>query len=93
MREKDKATRHLALDVRLAAGACMALALACLPALKWWAPGGWRRQAIAAVALLAAILASSLYRFMARGNLWRCLVFSVAGAIAGIVVWALFRVL
>ncbi len=93
MREEDKATRHLALDVRLTAGACTAIALTCLPALKWWATGGWRRQVIAAVALLAAILASALYRFMARGNLWRCLGFSVAGAIAGIAVWALFRVL
>ncbi len=93
MGKEEKATRHLACDLRVAAGTCTALALLCLPALKWWTTGGWRRQVVAAIALLTATLASALYRCMTRGSLWRCLGFSVASALGGIVVWALFCLL
>ena len=94
MPERDPKTgRNLAVEARLAAGLCTVAALVCLPALKWWATAGWPRTAVAALAAVAAVLACSFYRFMAMGEFKRCLAFSSAGALAGLAVWALFRLL
>jgi len=94
MPQRDgKTVKHLAVEARLAAGMCTVAALLCLPALKWWAISGWPRTAVAALAAIAAVLACSFYRFMAMGDFKRSLAFSAAGALAGLAVWAFFRLL
>ncbi len=93
MAAQEASTGHVAVEVRLAAGVCTAGAFACLPVLKWWATAGWLRSVVAALSVLMAILAASFYRFMVRGDFKRCLAVSAAGALAGLVVWALFSLL
>ncbi len=91
--ERVRTARHWAWDARLAAGTCTLIACGCLPVLKWWATGGWRRPIVAATALVAAVLASALYHFIARGEFVRCLALSTAAALAGMAVWGLCRLL
>lgn len=91
--ERPGRSKHLALDARLAAGLCTLVACGCLPALKWWATTGWWRPAVAAVAVVAATVASALYRFIAKGEFARCLAFSTASAIAGVAVWGLLQLI
>ncbi len=91
--EDQEKIEYPAVEARLAAGMCTVAAFLCLPAMKWWLITGWRRTAVAAVAVITATLASSLYRFMVRGDFKSCLVFSAAGALAGLAMWALFNLL
>ncbi len=92
-REGRTKSKHSVLDARFAAGLCTLLACGCLPALKWWATAGLRRPAVAAIAVVAATIASAIYRFIVKGEFARCLAFSVASALAGVAVWGLIQLL